>query len=210
MDDLLQHLRILDSVDGNGRKMEGWCSYEKALAMAELVIATKPKICVELGVFGGRSLVALGIGMQRAQSGVVYGVDPWTKEAVTDGHMSDADRKWWSELDLAGIYASCVEAIHLSKTSRYVRLLCCTSDKAAFNFGSEEIDMLHIDSNHSEKVSCGEVAMWLPKVRPGGFVWFDDIDWPTTQRALAMMDKQCERVKDLVTKDGACRLYVKS
>ena len=51
-------LQIINS--GEYEKIEGWCTKEKAIKMAEL-ITDDTKLCVELGVFGGRSLLPLGI-----------------------------------------------------------------------------------------------------------------------------------------------------
>lgn len=209
--DLLAQLRVLDNIDGTGRRVEGWCSYEKALAMAELAISVKPRVSVELGVFGGRSLIAQAIGIQRANSGLIYGIDPWTKEATLEGDLSEGDKEWWGKLDISNIYAGCLEALIRSKVAPVTRLLCCKSDVAAENFGPESIDILHIDSNHSEKISTREVQTWLPKVSPAGFVWFDDVNWPTTQKALAMVKSKCDFVREIVDKDGGtCHLYCKA
>ena len=202
--DLLEELRIMDSVDGKGRKMEGWCTYEKALALANLVLQVKPKTVVELGVFGGRSLVAMGLGMKRMQApGLVYGVDPWTTEAVLEGTMNEVDRIWWGQCNLGRVFGSCLEGIVNSGTAEWIRLLCCTSEQASKQFEQDSIDILHIDSNHSEETSTKEVHLWFPKVKRGGHIWFDDTDWPTTQKAIEMLSKWCNVVKDVKT----CRLF---
>lgn len=203
--DLMQHLRKLDNIDGSGRKVEGWCTLEKALAMCQLVVEQRPKLCVELGAFAGRSLVATGLGLRLNGEGLAYGIDPWTNDAAIEGTHNPEDAAWWGNVDMGWIHGCCLEAILHFGVARHVRLLACKSAEATGMFRRESIDMLHIDSNHSEEISCAEVTHWMPKVKPGGFVWFDDTDWPTTQRAQAMMDRLCYRVKDV----GTCRLYQK-
>jgi predicted O-methyltransferase YrrM len=37
-------------------KIEGWCTREKADKLIQLVKESNPKLVVELGVFGGRSI----------------------------------------------------------------------------------------------------------------------------------------------------------
>ena len=61
------------------------------------------------------------------------------------------------------------------------------------------IDMLHIDGNHSEKTSFYDVTKWAPQVTSGGFIIFDDINWCengtlTTGRAVQWLDEHCIKV----------------
>lgn len=38
------------------------------------------------------------------------------------------------------------------------------------------VDMLLIDTSHEEEATRTELRLWLPAVRPGGFVWLHDTD----------------------------------
>jgi hypothetical protein len=67
----------------------------------------------------------------------------------------------------------------------------------------DEVDVLHIDGNHSEEQSTADVHMWLPKIRSGGLVWFDDTDWKSTENARRLLAERCEHVSDV----GTCALY---
>ena len=88
-------------------------------------------------------------------------------------------------------------------------VLRCGSEHAVGLFpdypGAEQIDILHIDGNHSELASVRDVTTWLPRVKSGGYIWFDDTNWATTQRAIALLYVSCEVVKDV----GDCRLFRK-
>jgi len=44
-------------------------------------------------------------------------------------------------------------------------------------------------------------------MKPGGLIWFDDINWATTHKALSILDESCELMKDLVVSHINCRLY---
>ncbi len=185
--------------------MPGWCSVEKALAMAELICKTKPDVVVEIGVFGGRSLIPQAMAlMELGRSlGVIYGIDPWKKESALEGKNDPANDDWWSKVNLHDVHAKAVEAIWQHGLDAYCTLLRCPS-QACFGMFTD-IDILHIDGNHSTEASCRDVRLYLPKVRIGGYIWMDDTDWPTTQAAVKLLEAQCKHVSSV----GACRLYLK-
>ncbi len=192
-------------------KAHGWCTLEKALGMAGLVLGTQPKIVVELGVFGGRSLIPMALAMQELNrdraawaKGVVFGIDPWNKEACLEGANDIANDKWWSKLNLEDIYVSCRDLVEQFELATVCYLVRQRSEIAAETL-VDTIDILHIDGNHSELTSCRDVELWLPKVRRGGFVWADDLDWATTQKAVGILERDCERIANV----GNCGLFVK-
>src|ERR1700730_11515979 len=55
----------------------GWCSEEKALNFVDLILTAKPKVCVEIGVFGGASLIPTAFALKHLKEGIVIGIDPW-------------------------------------------------------------------------------------------------------------------------------------
>jgi len=79
--------------------LEGWCSFDKANKLYQLVIENKPKVIVEIGVFGGKSLFSQALALQENNFGKIYGIDPWSKEASIENLKDPIDIKWWSELD---------------------------------------------------------------------------------------------------------------
>jgi hypothetical protein len=58
-----------------------------------------------------------------------------------------------------------------------VQLVQSTSESAAL---IEDIELLHIDGNHSETTSLIDVTKWVPQVKKGGIIIFDDVNWVTT------------------------------
>ena len=58
------------------KNIRGWCTLEKAIKMTEY-IKDDFKLCVELGVFGGKSLLPISLKCK----GKVIGIDAWEKEA---------------------------------------------------------------------------------------------------------------------------------
>lgn len=195
-------------------QMQGWCTVEKALAMAQLIEDTKPNVIVELGVFGGRSLIPQALALQAQQSSPVspariYGIDPWKKDACLEGTNDKANDEWWAKLDLEAIHRGCMEVIWHYNLDRHCTVIRAAGEHVAELFpdfdGAESIDILHIDGNHSELASTRDVGLWLPRVASGGYIWLDDTDWATTQKAVEMVSEQCDLVKDF----GKFRLYRK-
>lgn len=186
----------------------GWCTPEKAQAMADLILQEEPLLCVEIGVFGGRSLVAQALALREVagksgQNGVIWGIDPWTTDAALEGENGNENDEWWAKQNLAQIRNGLLAAIDDNDLWNWVRIAVAKSADLDQSFW--DIDILHIDGNHSEECSTSDVKIWLPAVRPGGWIWFDDTNWKSTSKAVRMLDKACKVVKDV----GACRLYRK-
>jgi predicted O-methyltransferase YrrM len=173
--------------------LRGWCPEVKALAMAEHIISHQPKVVVEIGIFGGRSLIPMAFACQFAQSGVVHGIDPWNKEAALKFETDEKNKDWWSKLDYEKIYQEFVRSVVSNDLLRYCYWYRTEASQAVGLFN--EIDMLHIDGNHAHESATSDVNLYVPKVRSGGYIWFDDIDWGSTQGALKTLYKDLEYIK---------------
>jgi methyltransferase family protein len=57
---------------------------------------------------------------------------------------------------------------------KYCVLTKATSEAATPVF---EIEVLHIDGNHANETSLADVKKWVPLVKHGGWIIFDDINW---------------------------------
>lgn len=169
--------------------LEGWCTPEKACEMADIILEHKPALAVETGIFGGKSAIPIAMALREAGAGVLYGIDPWTKDAALDGRQEAAHIEWWSKVDLEAIYNGFVRAAMELQLGYHLRWLRMTSERVAACFGFNSIDFFHQDSNHSEQVSCREVWMWGPKMKQQSFWVFDDSDWPSTQKAMGIIRK---------------------
>ena len=79
-------------------KLHGWCTPEKASHLYNLVLDHENPLCVELGVFAGRSLVAIALGA-KAMNGTAVGIDAWSKEACEQGVNDIANTEWWNNIN---------------------------------------------------------------------------------------------------------------
>lgn len=173
-------------------KLDGWMTPEKAKRVARMVAElpdSRAPLCVELGVFGGRGVVAMGLAIKLCRRGVgrVDGVDPYTVAAALEGDNARENADWWSRVDYGQVLRKASGAISELGLSGIVELVIERSEDVAGRYAGGSIDVLHQDSNHSEAVSSREVELWAGKVRGGGLWVFDDVNWPTTKRAQGML-----------------------
>lgn len=182
--------------------LDGWTTLERLETMAKLITDEKPELVVELGVFGGRSFIAQALALQSIGEGVIYGVDPWRKEAAIEGEIA-ANATWWSSIDLEAIHRQTMNAIWGNSLEQHAVVVRSESQHCYHLF--DNIDIINIDANHSELASCRDVRLYLPRVRKGGHVWMDDCDWETTHKAQQLIAEQC----DVVLDEGHWKLYRK-
>lgn len=185
--------------------LEGWCSDTRALDMAHLVLDTKPSVIVEIGVFGGRSCIPMAIACRENNKGVVYGIDPWSLGANMEGKEENAIKDWWKNnaIHLNSIHQTFMDDIWKLHLERWMIPIRAGSEHVYQLF--KDIDILSVDGNHSELTSVRDVSLYLPLVRTGGYVWFDDTDWSSTTTARDILECACTKIRSV----GSCNLYQK-
>lgn len=188
--------------------LEGWCWPEKALAMADLILENRPVTVVEIGVFGGRSLIPQALALKEVGSGIAYGIDPWRREDALEGFLSDADRAWWASVDLDLIHGGCMRAIWDANVEEHCIIIRSHSRYCHKLFGGG-IQVLHVDGGHSEEVASRDIRLYLPQVSTGGYIWLDDANWDGVAKAAKLLDPSCDRIKTFERPGGGgmCALY---
>lgn len=161
--------RIDEAIDLIGH---GWCTKEKACVLASCVVATRPQVVLELGVWAGKSAIPLALAVQYNRVGKVIAVDPWSASASSEG-MTGANLQWWSSVDHEDIYRHFIHAVGHFGVSQVLDIRRAKSDDVD---PPSDIGLLHIDGNHSEQ-AVKDVDRFAPKVTPGGFCFCDDIHW---------------------------------
>jgi predicted O-methyltransferase YrrM len=177
----------------NYKDIHGWCTVEKANKLIDLVISNKPSLVVELGVFGGKSLLPFALACKiNNNNSKVIGIDSWTVDASLEGKNDIENDKWWSKINYNEMQKYTETIMKLNQVDSIVELWKFKSIDVIDKFENNSIDILHQDSNHSEEISTKEVEYYFDKVKHGGFWVFDDINWSTTQKAQQMLlEKGC-------------------
>jgi hypothetical protein len=173
-------------------QIPGWCSLEKAEKMMNLIYNSHPKICVEIGVFGGSSISPTAQALKYLNQGVVFAIDPWTNQDCTEGYSSeDANYKWWNSIDMENILSQFKLMLSSHGLTPYCKILRTTSELAITTFENDSIDILHVDGNHSEESALRDVMLYFPKVKKNGYIWFDDVNWSSTNKAVQYLKEHC-------------------
>lgn len=175
------------------RQLDGWCSEEKASILIDLILTTKPQKIVEIGVWGGKSLVPMAYALKANEKGIIYGIDPWDNHASIQWMKDEANTAFWSQVDHEAILRRLIQKIDQFELGNHIDLLKCTSEDAP---PISDIDILHIDGNHSEETSYFDTTKWVPLVKSGGWIIFDDMTWNeegffTTARAVEWLNTNC-------------------
>jgi len=186
---------------------EGWTSPARACEIAECILETEAKVCVDIGVFAGRSTIAMGFAARQLGNSKVYGIDPWTPEAASDNDDNKEGIDWWKEkANLEDIQRQAIRAVWDHHLEPWVIMIRSKSEYVYQLF--PEIEFLNIDGGHSEVASCRDVELYLPRVKSGFYVFMDDASWLSTQKAVKMIEEQCDLVN--VTKsETESRTYKK-
>lgn len=179
-------------------QLHGWCSFEKASFLVDLILKTKPKTIVEIGVWGGKSLIPMAKALKENQQGIAYGIDPWDSKESIQWIMEDANRHFWEYANHELVFQHLNEKIEQFGLRDQIILIKSTSEGAPPIHG---IDLLHIDGNHSEYTSYLDVIKWVPLVSPGGWIIFDDMRWfekdtYTTAKAGEWLNANCHKLAE--------------
>ncbi|NDE63310.1 MAG: class I SAM-dependent methyltransferase [Chlamydiae bacterium] len=193
--------------------LDGWCSREKATILMDLLFLKRPKKVVEIGVWGGKSLLPMAMALNENKRGVIYGIDPWKNDA--SAYMLEGEHlDWWTQVDHERIYEGFISTIQLYHLGDVVEVIRASSKDAKI---IEEIDFLHIDGNHSEASSLSDVKKWVPHVKKGGLIILDDLDYgeeleggATTKKAAEWLDSNCTRFLQFKAEKNEWAVWVKS
>jgi predicted O-methyltransferase YrrM len=189
---------IVNFIENNLKYVEGWCCSEKAYKLYEIIVNNNLNVCLEIGVFGGSSFLPQALAMKHKGSGLVFGIDPWDSTCSVEDMEKEAHREWWSKLNHKTIYEGFLKHLENYGVKEHSVILVNKSEDVVEEFGNETIDLLHIDGNHCERLAYQDSILYLPKVKVGGFIFFDDTTWvesgqtPSTGKGLAHLLKYCE------------------
>lgn len=186
-------------------QLEGWCSKYKASVLIDLILMLKPQIIVEIGVFGGKSVVPMAYALRKNGEGKIYGIDPWSSVESIVG-MEGVNKDYWGSVNHEKILEGLIRKISQFGLENQIKLVRSTSENASPIY---PIDILHIDGNHSEYTSLFDISKWVPLVKKGGLIIFDDVNWATTKQAVQWLDDNCIKWSDF-RGDNIWGIWIKS
>jgi len=172
-----------------------WCDLHKACTLAAMIVADRPLVVVEIGVWQGGSLVPMLLALRHAgYGGRAVAIDAWENTASLAGQVAEANRKWWGQVDHEAAYQKFLARLDALELRSLCEIVRASSQVAAVPHG---IGLLHVDGNHGEQ-AVADIARFAPSVRLGGTLVLDDLHW--TGGAVTRAYALAERL-------GFCELY---
>ena len=135
------------------------------------------------------------------QSGVVYGIETWSGAGATRYRTDLANDFWWQNIDFKQIKRGFYQFFLDHELIEMTKIIELSSDVA--HLGLSEIDFLHIDGNHSMFGAAQDVTNYFGKLKRGGYVVFDDINWPSTRAGLEILMDSAELVATVPVSDDS-------
>jgi predicted O-methyltransferase YrrM len=196
-------LPLSDRIAGCLEAIDGWCTPAKAQWLARFIVERRAARVLEIGVFGGRSLIPMALAAQSlGEAGEVTGVEPW-RAAVAVAEPTNAENDaWWSSVDFAAVKSRFFANAARLGVLPTIRILETDSQSALALFAASgaSFDLIHVDGAHSPQRALDDAKSWSAFLKPRGLLVFDDIEWPSVQLARAWL-KENLRVVDEVIED---------
>jgi predicted O-methyltransferase YrrM len=167
-------LSIKNEAFGYMDQLTGWCTKAKASVLIDIILKMKPETVVEIGVWGGKSLIPMACAMRANGKGQIHGIDPWDSQASIQGSENEVNKAWWGSINHDNILRGLIVKMYEFGLEDYCVLTKASSQEATPVF---EIEVLHIDGNHANEMSLGDVKKWVPLMKHGGWIILDDISW---------------------------------
>lgn len=167
--------------------IRGWES--TAPIFKAMVQAVQPKRIIEVGSWLGASAIHMaGLCREQGLQTEIVCVDTWLGSLEMWTEHADSTR--YGQLELVNGYPSLYyqflsNVVHKGFTD-LITPCPLPSAIAARLFAAKDItcDLCYIDASHDEEDVLADIAAYLPLVNPGGFLFGDDLDWPSVERAL--------------------------
>ena len=140
----------------------GWFTDEEGKLYADTVTEHPKGIIVELGVYMGRSLSFI-----LDQDVTIYAVDIW------DTNACPPDPRTYPPVDL-GLFMTNLHRMKVPPGK--VHVIQLDSVPVARLFDDESVDVILVDSLHTEEHTRQEIEAWWPKLKTGGHILFHDFD----------------------------------
>lgn len=165
----------------------------KVYILTWLIYQYKLKITCDLGVYYGGTLFPQAFIHNKYTNGIVYGIDPYTKEDAKQCEASPALIStlddYIAKTDFDEIYNSVIELIKVFRYENNIVLLKQRSDAAIEYFKKNNIyfDLILIDGNHDTTNVVSDVNLYLPRVKENGYIILDDIHYQSVKPAYALV-----------------------
>jgi len=182
--------------------LRGWSGKsERPYRMAKLILKENPQVVVEIGVFGGQSLIPQAMALKALGHGRIYGIDPFNSKVIKKQMAEFDDATMWLRQDMNMVLTDTLQWIKELELQNHAIVILGESKDCSTLF--DTIDILHIDGAHTEEGVMLDVNLYAKRVRSGGYIWMDDTHFPSVQPAIKELANFCDLIDDW----GGYQLY---
>jgi hypothetical protein len=187
--------------------IHGECARDKILALCGIVPFAPKGDLVEIGSLFGKSSYVLNRLGAYCGIGATLCVDPWdlglSVQQDAPVHIQEASSGWNWDVVYSGFLVAMLGCAmppfnYLKTTSALARReYGATTTVTSREFGATPIagaiSVLHLDGNHDEAAVVEDYDLWSPLVCPGGWIIFDDYNWPHGDGPRKVADRAIAR-----------------
>ncbi|WP_312282660.1 MULTISPECIES: class I SAM-dependent methyltransferase [Pseudescherichia] len=171
----------------------GMSDNEKLKSLVSLFNRVPSGDVVEIGSYWGRSAYALGFLAQQHCIGSMISVDPWDVVSISSqGEGTELVNKTAVMIDWDAVHSGFIVSVSGLNNVNYIRKPAEEAISVYQAVGKEgqlttaelgtvpiagEIALLHIDGNHQYEQVKKDILLWLPHIKPGGWILVDDYEW---------------------------------
>lgn len=132
------------------------------------------QVCIEIGVFHGRSTLYLARGSAAGSQAAVHAIDPWDLPGERYPAAWAAEKRNRSTFTLAETRRSAEANIAHSPWADVVTLHRGFGEVVGREWGGPKVGLLHIDGNHEYPHPLRDFEAWAPHLDIGARVLWDD------------------------------------
>ncbi len=193
--------------------VSGWCTYDKAMELCGLIEKYNVELVVEVGVFGGRSLLPMAHALEYRGRGLIYGIEPWDNQVAIATPTSLQNDEWWRDTDLKSAKQELIRYISEHNLAHRVKLIELPSDDAFAVLHSSRffglVDLIHIDGNHSEIQARRDILNAEAILRPSGILVLDDIIWQGVAKVRNLITSRFDTLHEVRQDQTSYAVYRK-
>lgn len=163
----------------NGHDIFGYSRYID-LYRDMVVNAEDGALFVELGSFLGQSTAAMGVFIKSSGKRIAF-------DAVDIFELTDfSDEPHFKVIEDHGgdFLAAFKNNMEKAQVADAINIVKATSLEAAATYEDRSISFLMIDASHTYEDVVDDINAWFPKLKIGGIMSGDDLDWPDVKLAV--------------------------
>jgi len=127
----------------------------------------------EVGVCNGHNIISVEKHYANHPESKLYAIDPWMDYDEYKEYKGEQDNN----------YNNCIH--NINKTNIQSKVIICRekSEDALPKFEDNFFDIMYIDGSHEYEYVVKDCILSLPKVKSGGYIIFDDMQYGPIKRA---------------------------